>query len=221
MKNKLKYFMKGVSYRIWKKLLKKNTKYTRHDSVKILEAGCGSGALILSLKKWYKNSKIIIGDLEINSTVKDKEIIENHKLLQFDAHRLPFADKSFNIIFSLQVLEHLREPEKFISECKRLLTDEGIVILSTPNIESIGAKIMKKRWVGFDVEHISLKSALTWREILLRHDLKIIKDGTTGISGISLFRVFPFNLINYIPLAVFGFFPWYQGESYMVMAQKK
>ena len=46
---------------------------------------------------------------------------------------LPYEDKSFDIVSSLAVIEHLHDPSVFISEAKRVCKAEGIVILSTPN----------------------------------------------------------------------------------------
>ncbi len=48
-----------------------------------------------------------------------------------DAHNLPFDDESFDIVLSVDVLEHLRDPRQAISEMKRVLKKEGRVILTT------------------------------------------------------------------------------------------
>jgi len=51
--------------------------------------------------------------------------------LQFDAHHLPFADKSFSTIVCIEVLEHCHTPQQVINEFHRLLKDDGKLILST------------------------------------------------------------------------------------------
>jgi len=45
--------------------------------------------------------------------------------------KLPFDDKAFDIVLSSQVLEHVEEVDKYISECKRVMKGDGILFLST------------------------------------------------------------------------------------------
>ena len=51
--------------------------------------------------------------------------------VQFDAHHMPFANKSFYGIVCIEVLEHCHSPHRVIQECHRLLKDGGHLILST------------------------------------------------------------------------------------------
>lgn len=55
--------------------------------------------------------------------------------VDFEMGRLPQADGSVDIAISLAVIEHLREPETFISEIFRCLKPGGLVYLSTPNFQ--------------------------------------------------------------------------------------
>lgn len=50
--------------------------------------------------------------------------------------KLPVADRSFDIIVSFETLEHLRNQTQFLTEVKRILKKNGILILSSPNPES-------------------------------------------------------------------------------------
>lgn len=48
--------------------------------------------------------------------------------------KLPFKDKSFNLIYMGDVIEHLpNSPKKILKECHRILKDNGSLIISTPN----------------------------------------------------------------------------------------
>lgn len=48
-----------------------------------------------------------------------------------DAHSLPFKDEEFEFVLCTEVLEHLKNPPKAISEMKRVLKNGGILILTT------------------------------------------------------------------------------------------
>jgi len=60
--------------------------------------------------------------------------VYNHPLptVQCDAHNLPFQDKSFEMVISTEVLEHVVDPKKFANEIKRV---GERYILTTPAIE--------------------------------------------------------------------------------------
>lgn len=44
---------------------------------------------------------------------------------------LPLADASFDIVFSSQVLEHVRDVPSYLAECRRVLKPDGLLLLST------------------------------------------------------------------------------------------
>ena len=49
-----------------------------------------------------------------------------------DALRLPVKDRSIDVVFATQVIEHVRKPELMIRECRRVLRSEGALILTGP-----------------------------------------------------------------------------------------
>lgn len=49
-----------------------------------------------------------------------------------DAKHLPFANKVFDTVLMLQVLEHIDDPELAIKEAHRVLKDRGVLIISVP-----------------------------------------------------------------------------------------
>ena len=49
-----------------------------------------------------------------------------------DVLRLPIRDQSVDIVFATQVIEHVRNPQIMVSECKRVLRPNGRLILSGP-----------------------------------------------------------------------------------------
>ena len=49
-----------------------------------------------------------------------------------DAHRLPFADHTFDVVVANNVLEHLREPSVGIAEMRRVLKDGGRLFYTVP-----------------------------------------------------------------------------------------
>jgi ubiquinone/menaquinone biosynthesis C-methylase UbiE len=50
-----------------------------------------------------------------------------------DVSRLGFQDNTFSLVTSIEVIEHLPEPEKYVVEIRRVLKADGTLVLSTPN----------------------------------------------------------------------------------------
>ena len=48
------------------------------------------------------------------------------------AYEIPFKDSSFDSIVSTEVIEHLAQPHKMLTEIKRLYNGKGKIIITTP-----------------------------------------------------------------------------------------
>lgn len=76
------------------------------------------------------------------------------------ARRLPFADQSFDVVHSNQVIEHVPDIDQFLSEMYRVLRPGGYVVISTENGSSwhnVAAAIMG--WQIFSATNVSTKAA--------------------------------------------------------------
>lgn len=95
------------------------------SGMKILEVGCGPGALSIQFARWLGNDTEIIGlDRDENfvkfARNKSKELsLNNIKFIEGDALNLPFSDNEFDVCFSHTVLEHVPNLE-FLKEQKRV-----------------------------------------------------------------------------------------------------
>jgi SAM-dependent methyltransferase len=52
--------------------------------------------------------------------------------LVYEGRHLPFEDRSFDTVLSVQVLEHTPHPGALIAEMARVLKDDGLLVLSAP-----------------------------------------------------------------------------------------
>ena len=64
---------------------------------------------------------------------------KNYIKVDLNAKKLPIADKEFEAINCSAVLEHLFYPLNLLKEMKRILKDEGIILVSLPNDKSLNA----------------------------------------------------------------------------------
>lgn len=65
-----------------------------------------------------------------NRTTLDVDASKNPDVVA-DAHNLPFDDDSFEVVVCSEMLEHADNPQKVISEIRRVLKPEGRVVLTT------------------------------------------------------------------------------------------
>jgi SAM-dependent methyltransferase len=50
---------------------------------------------------------------------------------------LPLADGSVDVLLSLEVIEHLHDPDLLLDEARRVLRPGGALVLSTPRLDSL------------------------------------------------------------------------------------
>jgi len=113
----------------------KNVDFTKNS--KILDMGCSDGPFLPTLNIYAK--KIIAMDIDNDLVKKSKNIIQNKlsnsnkiNLMTSDGLALPFRDENFDVIFCLEVLEHVKHPRKAIEEIYRTLKKNGVFICTVP-----------------------------------------------------------------------------------------
>ncbi len=98
------------------------------DKKKILEIGCGPGALAESLARWYPGAQVYGVDRDSNFIAFAKR---QNPLIQYaegDATALAFDDESVGVTISNTVAEHI-EPSKFYGEQYRVLQKNGVCLV--------------------------------------------------------------------------------------------
>lgn len=65
-----------------------------------------------------------------------------------------FPDGSFDVITMVDVIEHLTDPFAALSELRRLLGDGGVLYLATPDLGGLPARLLGRRWWGYEPFHL-------------------------------------------------------------------
>ncbi|KYH34466.1 putative S-adenosylmethionine-dependent methyltransferase [Clostridium tepidiprofundi DSM 19306] len=96
-------------------------------------SGEGYGSYILSQKAKFIYGIDISEEAIINANLKYKK--ENVKFIRNSIEKIELQDKSIDVVVSFETIEHVNEKtqEKFLQEIKRILKDDGVLIISTPN----------------------------------------------------------------------------------------
>jgi SAM-dependent methyltransferase len=108
------------------------------DGLDILDCGCGPGSITCSVAQRFPTARVTGVDLGESQIARAEVLAEGQGLRNVtfraaSAYALPFADASFDVVFSHALLEHLREPEKAIAEFRRVLRPGGKVAVCSPD----------------------------------------------------------------------------------------
>jgi SAM-dependent methyltransferase len=102
----------------------------RRGPVRVLDAGCGTGAL---LDRLAERPDVELFGLDFSGQALAYTHQRGHtRLVQGDLTRLPFPDGTFDVITALDVVEHIEEDERALREVNRVLRPEGVLLMSVP-----------------------------------------------------------------------------------------
>lgn len=99
-----------------------------NKKLKILEIGCGPGALAGALHRWYPYAEITAVDRDSEFIRFATEHEPEVNFVEGDATALPFEDNTFDVTISNTVAEHI-EPSKFYGEQVRVLKPGGVCLV--------------------------------------------------------------------------------------------
>ena len=128
-------------------------------------AGIGTHEVVFELIKKHLTNPSRVVDLAAGEgafSVKLKEL--GHEILAIDAsrenwkvHDIPlkienfdseFAEKilnndnKFDAVVAIEIIEHLENPFRFVRECAKLLKPDGLLFLTTPNVEAVHSRLI-------------------------------------------------------------------------------
>jgi 2-polyprenyl-3-methyl-5-hydroxy-6-metoxy-1,4-benzoquinol methylase len=154
----------------------------RKPPARVLEVGCAHGAYV-ALLGW--------AGFEVTGTELSPEVVKLAKdmfkinVLAGLIEDQPFAAGSFDIIVLNDVLEHLPRPLATLSHCSRLLTENGIFILQTPEYK----------------EHLSYEDLKASGDLFLRHMQRMETEHLYLFSRRSVTELFKRLGIEYVEFA--------------------
>ncbi|MBN2094128.1 MAG: class I SAM-dependent methyltransferase [Candidatus Zambryskibacteria bacterium] len=98
---------------------------------KILDIGAADGSMLDDIKEKYPVIECI--GLEQSREFIKANKNKNIRIIQGDAHSLPFQSDTFDVIIAAAIIEHVTRPEKMLEEAHRVLKRGGIFIVTSPN----------------------------------------------------------------------------------------
>jgi SAM-dependent methyltransferase len=158
---------------------------------------------------------ICLGDINIDI---GKHVCKSDKpFVRCDATFLPFTDNLFAQVTMFDVIEHVDSPCRVLKEIKRVMTNDGRLILGTPNILNITV-ILHTLLHGFYVPHNDHVSA--WGRLELDNLMRRV--------GFRRFKVFAYtyddtkhSFLALVALKFFAFRKDFSGRQLVAVAEKR
>lgn len=147
----------------------------------MLDVGCGNGMY----SKLFPNAKY--WGIDIADDIIEHAKSQGLHVVKGDIEkRLPFKDNSFDAVLSMDVMEHTYDTLHHLQEIHRVLKPNGFIILVTPNIASLSARLrvlkgerpaevdaMRSKWE--DQDHISAFGIKDIKQLFNMSNFKIEK----------------------------------------------
>lgn len=153
---------------------------------KLLDVGCGGGRLLNRMKKRGWQVEGTDFDAQAAQRVSSRYGIKAHV---GDLPQCQLPENNFDAITMSQAIEHLYDPKANLRECLRLLKPGGLLVLTTPNVHSIGAEKFGANWRGWEApRHLHLFSVASLQKLVQQLGFEVI-DARTYTCSAGVYRV--------------------------------
>jgi ubiquinone/menaquinone biosynthesis C-methylase UbiE len=116
--------------RILLDVLERNFDHT--GGLHILDAGCGGGATMESLRRYGS-----VRGMEISEEAVEYNRQRDREVSLGSIEQMPFADSSFDLVLALDIIEHVPDDLQALRELYRILRPGGSLLVTVPALQML------------------------------------------------------------------------------------
>lgn len=123
----------------------------------ILNVGCGTGGTIDMLEKFGKVDNVDTSD----EAIAFMKSLGHGSVTKVDDINLPFGDKIYDIVGAFDVLEHIEDHKSALCEWKRVLKDDGAIVVTVPAYQWLWSQhdVSMHHWRRYTVKSLMAVAA--------------------------------------------------------------
>ena len=137
---------------------------------KLLDIGCSTGYFLNAARLYFEVQGV-------EPSLSASQYARNHLLLHVHTGTLQTAclkDNSFGTATMIDVIEHFTDPLAALKEAYRVIEPGGLLYLVTPDVSSLAARLLGKKWWGLRPAHLYYFSPETLRAMLERAGFEVV-----------------------------------------------
>jgi len=148
-----------------------------------LDVGCASGELLSLLHTEFHIPKKNLYGIDISNEAIQKAQLTFKNIYKEDI--LSFNPNcTFSVVFVLDVIEHIQDSSKLFNSLKQLVSKGGMLVISTPNFDSLSRFFLRKSWFGYtDPTHCKYYTLSRLKHELKQNSFEIIQTKTLSNSA--------------------------------------
>ena len=110
--------------------------------IRILDVGCGVGAILDAARERGWDTTGVDVSRRVVSICRDR----GFDCQAIDGLELPYPDKSFDVVTAWSVIEHVADAAETLAEWRRVLRDDGVLVMDTNDASCLKARLFGKKY---------------------------------------------------------------------------
>jgi methionine biosynthesis protein MetW len=106
----------------------------------VLDIGCGNGCISELISR--NNNEVYGVDISDNALEVARSRGIKASRLDIECEKLPFPDSRFDAVVCAEIIEHIFDTDGFLDEIKRVLKPGASLIITTPNLATLGRRLL-------------------------------------------------------------------------------
>jgi SAM-dependent methyltransferase len=129
---------------------------------RVLDVGSGSGKLV----RFLGERGAIARGIEPAVPIFERFLAGDENFACITLEELAATESGrFGMVFACDVLEHVPRPDDFLETLAALLEPDGVLIVSTPDVDSLVARLAGRHWHHYNRYHLSYLSRQSLRAL--------------------------------------------------------
>jgi 2-polyprenyl-3-methyl-5-hydroxy-6-metoxy-1,4-benzoquinol methylase len=127
-------------------------RFVKAQGSSLLEIGCGTGDFLVEART--RGFEVFGIEFSSAAAATANERLGSIVVETGEVHETHFGDSSFHVVAFADVIEHVRDPVRFLRQIHRFLRPGGLLFLVTPSIDSWSRRLLGQNWMEYKLEHL-------------------------------------------------------------------